>query len=475
LVVLRVEAVFCMKKPTQPHIGNTHQTVIEINTGNSDQAMRIGFTDQRLTAYGGMALWSAFLRKRKVREQLQTFLPQTPTSPYAYDPTDVALGLMGGVLSGADKLSRVAYLRSDPAIAEVLGIEAVASQSTFSRFLNGFDEQASNALNGLHQWALGRLPSRREGYTLDLDSWSLLHRDGHQEGICSGHTPIGLKPCHRPLIACLAEPKLVAGFWLRKGNAQCTDQAPEFVSQLLADLPSHIRIGCVRADAGFYHEKVLQMLEQRRLNYVVVMRLYPKWQKYCRHSETAWTATEIPGVDVQEVAAAVLGRRHVIIRQRLNDRPEATGKELLSVPGYRFQALVTNLAASWSVLAIWRRYNGRGDSENRIKELGSQFGIKGFCCKKFWATQAVCQLAIWAYNLCVLLQRELGLLEKVELQTLRWRLFCRAGVWSRAHGQPTLKLAVRGQRERNWWLQIIEKLNSTLPPLNCNAVEWSKI
>ena len=69
----------------------------------------------------------------------------------------------------------------------------------------------------------------------------------------------------------------MAGFWLRNGNAQCTDQAPEFVGQLLEDLPSHIRIGCVRADAGFYHEKVLQMLEQRHLNYVVVMRLYPTW------------------------------------------------------------------------------------------------------------------------------------------------------------------------------------------------------
>jgi len=463
-----------MKKPTQPHTGSTHQTVIEINTGKSAQSIRIGFTDQRLTAYGGMAFWSAFLRKRKVREELQTFLPQTPTSPYAYNPTDVALGLMGGILSGADKLSRVAHLRNDPAIAEVLGIEAVASQSTFSRFLNGFDEAASNALNGLHQWAMGRLPSLREGYTLDLDSWSLLHRDGRQEGICSGHTPIGLKPCHRPLIACLAEPKLVAGFWLRKGNAQCPEQMPEFVGQLLADLPSHIRVSCVRADAGFYHEKVLQMLEQRHLNYVVVMRLYPKWQKYCRHSEAAWTATEIAGIDVQEVESAELGRRIIIIRQRLSERPEAMGKELLSVPGYRFQALVTNLPASWSALAVWRRYNGRADSENRIRELGSQFGVKGFCCQKFWATQAVCQLAIWAYNLCVLLQRELGLLEKVELQTLRWRLFCRAGVWSRAQGRSTLKLAVQGQAQRDWWLKIAEKLNNPLPPLNCIAVEWAK-
>ena len=463
------------KQEPQP-LREADQTVrLSVDSKNGCSSMRIGFTDQRLTAYGGMAFWSSFLHKHRVRGLLPSFLPQTPTSPNAFDPTDVALGLMGGIICGADKLSRVAYLRCDPALAEVLGIEAVASQSTLSRFLKGFDEAASEALNGLHQWAMGRLPSLREGYTLDLDSWSLLHRDGHQEGICSGHTPIGLKPCHRPLIACLAEPKLVAGFWLRNGNAQCTDQAPEFVSRLLEDLPSHIRIGCVRADAGFYHEKVLQMLEQRHLNYVVVMRLYPKWQKYCQHRETAWTATELAGVDVQEVAADVLGRRHVIIRQRLNDRPEATGKELLSVPGYRFRALVTNLPASWNVLAIWRRYNGRGDSENRIKELGSQFGIKGFCCQKFWATQAVCQFAIWAYNLCVLLQRELGLLEKVELQTLRWRLFGRAGVWSRAQGKAHLKLAVRGEKERHWWLKIMEKLNSWLPPRNCYAVDWPRV
>jgi len=34
-------------------------------------------------------------------------------------------------------------------------------------------------------------------------------------------------------------------------------------------------------------------------------------------------------------------------------------------------------------------------------------------------------LAIAAYNLCVLLQRRLGQLEKCELNTLRWRLFGR--------------------------------------------------
>jgi hypothetical protein len=119
-------------------------------------------------------------------------------------------------------------------------------------------------------------------------------------------------------------------------------------------------------------------------------------------------------------------------------------------------------------LTVWRRYNGRADLENRIKELGDQFGIKRLCVSGFWGTEAMHHLAIAAYNLCVLLQRRLGQLELCQLNTLRWRLFGHAAVWSRARGKPTLKLAISGDQARNWWRQILEKL--TAPP-NCHAVE----
>jgi hypothetical protein len=198
-----------------------------------------------------------------------------------------------------------------------------------------------------------------------------------------------------------------------------------------------------------------------------------KWQKYCRHSDSAWTATDVAGLEAQEIPGEAAGRRIIILRHRLSERPDAGGKVLLNVTGYRFQALITNLPASWTVLSVWRHYNGRAESENRIRELGSQFGVRGLCCRKFWATEAACQLAIWTYNLCVLLQREMGRRKKVQLQTLRWLLFCRAAVWSRAQGRSTLKLAVR-EKHRHWWLKIVEKLNSLLPPLNCDAVEFPK-
>lgn len=155
---------------------------LPIDTKDDTSSIRISFTDQRLTAHGGMIIWSHFLHQKRFRHQLREVLPHCPTSPNAYDPTDVALGYVGGILCGADKLSRVAWLQSDPALSEVLGVEAIASQSTLSRFFDVFGQKSCNELNRLHRQAAGSLPTQKAGYTLDLDSWALLHEDGHQKG-----------------------------------------------------------------------------------------------------------------------------------------------------------------------------------------------------------------------------------------------------------------------------------------------------
>ena len=457
------------RKPAHSPQPEAHQTVrLNIDTKDAVSSIRISFTDQRLTAHGGLIVWSHFLHQKGFRQQLREALPHAPTSPNAYDPTDVALGYVGGILCGADKLSRVAWLQSDPALAQVLGIEAVASQSTLSRFFDAFTQGSCNVLAGLHRQAVHGLGWLKEGYTLDLDSWALLHEDGHQEGVSVGYTRRGLKPCHRPLIAGLAEAKMIANYWLRSGNSACVNGAAEFLRHTITTLPKHIRVKLVRGDAGFGDASVQGACEALGLKYIFVAKLTQKIQSLCRHGEEHWHKTDVAGLEVQEVELERPGRRLIVVRQRIAQRPEAGGKTLFELEGYRFQALVTNLPASVDALNVWRRYNGRADLENRIRELGDQFGIKRLCVRKFWGTEAMHHLAIAAYNLCVLLQRRLGQLEKCELNTLRWRLFGRAAVWSFAQGKPTLKLAVRGDQLRSWWREILNKLTA-LP--NCNAVE----
>jgi hypothetical protein len=463
-----------MKNHQHKTSDGTHQTVtVDISTKKGNETIRIGFTDQKLTAYGGMAVWSQFLHKKGFRKRLSEALPHEPTSPNAYDPTDIGLGFIGGILVGADKLSRVGWLAQDVAVAEVLGIEAIPSQSTLTRFFGVFSQKSNEGMNALNRWVAGQWPSAgHDGYTLDVDSWALLHEDGHQEGVKTGYTRVGLKPCHRPLVGVIAETKVVVQYWLRRGDSMCINGAAEFVGQSIDQLPHHIRIGLVRGDSGFCAQSVKDAVRQRGANYILVARLDSKIQTLCRHDDHLWQSTEIEGMEVQEVSWHDAGERLIVIRQRIAQRPDAGGKTLLDVPGYRFQALVTDLPDRISPLNVWRRYNGRADSENRLKELGRQFGVRGLCCKRFWATEAAHLLAILAHNLCVLLQRELGKLEKAELTTLRMRLFLRAGVWSRAQGKATLRLALPASL-RDWWISLIEKLRCPLPPLNlyCNAVE----
>jgi hypothetical protein len=162
-----------MKKPSSGPQQEANQTVpLQIDTKDGTSSIRISFTDQRLTAHGGMVIWSHHLRQKGIREQLRDVLPHAPTSPNSYGPTDVALGCIGGNICGADKLSRVAWLQSDPAIAEVLGVEAVASQSTFSRFFARFKQNDCNLLNQRHRKAIHALRSHREGDCVcDVDRW----------------------------------------------------------------------------------------------------------------------------------------------------------------------------------------------------------------------------------------------------------------------------------------------------------------
>ena len=70
--------------------------------------------------------------------------------------------------------------------------------------------------------------------------------------------------------------------------------------------------------------------------------------------------TDVDGLQVQEVSWNRPGQRLIIVRQRIDQRPQAGGKELIEVPGYRFHGLITNLSALGAVV-VWRKYTGRAD------------------------------------------------------------------------------------------------------------------
>jgi DNA-directed RNA polymerase subunit N (RpoN/RPB10) len=441
---------------------------VEISSRRGAQSIHFGFTEQKLTPHAGLALMSQFQHQHGFRQALEAALPHAPTSPNAHPPVEHALGFVAGVLAGATKLTHVGHLRQDPILAECLGVAGLPSQSSLSRFFKCFSQSANDSCFGaLFKWCAQFLPARSEGYTLDMDSTAILHEDGHQEGVRVGYTPRGLKPCHHPLLAYVAEAALALNFWLRAGHSATPNNAGAFLDQALRHLPAHARISLFRMDAGFCDDKLLRQIESRGAAYIVVASLRSDVKKICRHDATSWQTTDDPDLEVCERDWSEPGweqaRRLIILRRR--DRPERSGggKKLLDVPGYKFQALLTNLPKNVGPLAVWKRYNGRADVENRIKELSHQYGLKSFCCRKFWATEAALSLAVIASNLARLFQMQIQGAERVELKTLRLRFFTRAAIFSRAQGRMNLRFAI-GAKWRDKWLQTVEKLKRPLQP-----------
>jgi hypothetical protein len=359
-------------------------------------------------------------------------------------------------------------------VPELLGIKRVASQSVLSRFFQGFRSAGCNLVcfRQLFGWCLERLPSRPDGYALDLDSTRLLHEDGHQEGVAVGYTRLGTKPCLHPLLAVFSEVRLVAAFWLRAGNSSCANNVVSFFLDLWDNLPPHLQVRVVRADSGFCVSELLRLWASLQLKFVVVARLSQPLQRVIR-KETAWAATAVAGTEVAEVdhreADWPADTRLILIRHRVQEKQgRAGGKRLFDCPGYLYQALVTNLPLSVPALDVWREYNGRAACEGVIKELDAGYGLPQLACATFWATEAVLSFGVLAHNLVVRFERKLGWLEAVMISSLRYWLFVTAGVLSQAQGRTTIKLAVP-VKERDWWRRLWDKLLSPFP--NCNAVE----
>jgi hypothetical protein len=463
-----------MKNSSIPIGNSTHQAVTEfINLPTPQETIQIGFTDQKISGHAGLATFCGFLHWHKFGALLAGLLPHVRKSPKAIPPADLALGFIAGILSGAQKLAQVAHLRRDVLLAPLLAIWRIASQSTFTRFFQGFKSAGVNlaTFRSLWHWCLFRLPSRRDGYSMDFDSTRLLHEDGHQEGVKTGYTRLGTKPCLHPLLAVLEEAKLVAGFWLRPGNTSCANNVVAFTLDVLGNLPKHIRLRLVRADSGFCVAEWLDLLEQQGLLYIVVAKLLAPLQRLLK-KDLIWTPSEVPGTDVAEVWHQERGwakpRRVILIRHRLEEKDRPGGKRLVDCPGYSYQALVTNLPESVPPIEVWRDYNQRAGCEGVIKQLDADFALPNLCLQKFWGTEAALSLAVVSYNLCVLFQRHLGWLDRVTAATLRYRLFTTGGIISQSGGRTTIRLGVR-EKERPWWRAVLEKILGVIP--NCNAVE----
>jgi hypothetical protein len=195
--------------------------------------------------------------------------------------------------------------------------------------------------------------------TADFDS-SVLTRYGEQEGAKKGYNP--QKPgrsSHHPLMAFIADLNMIANFWLRPGNTGAASNFLNFLEDTLRKLKGKT-IGLLRADSGFFGEEIFEYLENLNINYIIAAKFYPTIKRTI--AETRKWLYLAEGVEVAEDIYHSpdwkKSRRVIIVRQKIDKRPNATGKKVtlfgeeIDHGAYRYSCYITNM--SIPPAEVWR-------------------------------------------------------------------------------------------------------------------------
>ena len=443
--------------------------------------LELGFTDKQITPWGGMALMRRMLDHIGWDERLQAAELPPRGSNRGYAPEQLVGQFMLSVWCGANRFEHMEVSRFDTVLGGVFGYERMANYKAFTRLLDKFDQCAIVRIFApLYQHLFDQIAV--SSITLDMDS-TVLTRYGQHQAASRGYNPS--KPgrnSHHPLMAFVADSRMLANVWLRPGNTHSANNAISFLEATKEHLGSK-RVGLLRADSGFCEHAFLSHLEQSSTHYTVAMRLVRPLQ----HSlvQSRWLPVHGEsgaGIELCELSYQADSwdqpRRVIGVRQHMLTRPQAKGKTLAlfaddaDISGWRYGAIVTDL--DLPALELWRLYRGRADCENRIKELKYDFALGSLVRRSFWATEAALHWVMLAYNLMSLfrlaMQRQINKTgTQHTLASLRQQLFAQAGFIVRDGRKHILKLACALQR-REWMSGLWDASKSFDLPITIKPV-----
>jgi hypothetical protein len=222
--------------------------------GRSATSLEVRYTDKPVSGWGGLVTVMRYLEKRGVGEVLAQALPDGRTSPNQIPVRDIAWALFATVLTGGRRFAHLERLRSDEVVQAILGVTRMPSAMTLTRYFGGLvRSQIEHLSEVLGPFMLRGLRAPALGAVLDLAS-TVFARYGRQQGSLKGYNPRKHgRPSHHPLLAMLAEAKLVVHAWLRSGNTASARGVKAFLAETLAQLPTDFRLYALRAVRLFGH------------------------------------------------------------------------------------------------------------------------------------------------------------------------------------------------------------------------------
>jgi hypothetical protein len=269
------------------------------------------------------------------------------------------------------------------------------------------------------------------------------------------------------------ELKMVVNGRMRKGRSSSSTDAISFLKETLMIVPRE-NIGLIRGDVGFYSSKIMNFLENDDVpvSYLLKVRMTTGIQKLIIAQKNWHQSNDVDDNAIYAETEYKSGKwtkcRRVVLVGILKKEVKAkikTGylfKEYERLDNYEFHAFITN--APFSMIDVHRKYNQRGDAENRIKELKYDYSIDTFAMKSFTATDAAFRFVLIAYNMMTLFKKAI-MQPRVNhrLSTIKFQCIAIGSYLVSSGRKKILKLAAEGKR-RHFLEHIFENVESLKPP-----------
>ena len=224
----------------------------------------IGYTDKEITPWGGMVFMRQMLDKMGFRKVVNA-QPDLPVSGSnrGYAASTIVEAFIVSIWCGANRFLHTEVTRHDNALSKIFNWKRTPGQDTYKRFFGKFTQATNQRVSDyFYSWIFDNV--KFDNFTLDCDS-SVITRYGNQEGSKKGYNPAKRgRASHHPLIAFIADVKLVANMWLRSGNTSSSNNFLSFLEDTLSKLKNKT-IGLIRLDNGFVAMRYLNTSSRNTL------------------------------------------------------------------------------------------------------------------------------------------------------------------------------------------------------------------
>jgi hypothetical protein len=393
----------------------------------------VAFDAEAVSSDGGAVLLGALDRERDLCEGLAACVADArEPGKVSHELLDLLRQRVYSQALGYADGNDAARLAGDPALKVACGRSArgpddLASQPTLSRFENAVSAREllamAKVLEGEAIERLARQQASPRRIVIDMDP-SVDPAHGEQQGVLfNGFYDTH---CYLPLLGFLSlegEPdQHLFLARLRPGNAPAHRAALRPLRSVVAALRRRFPRArlLIRLDAGFAAPRVFSLLRELRLEYVVSMHYSSILQRWAgrflsrargRARKSSHAETEFAERRYKTVRGKHAER--VILRAQVLPHPKRGWKD-----NPRFVA--TNLKGS--PRRVYELYCGRGESENRIKELKHDLEIDRTSCSRFAANQMRVLITAAAYSLYQEMRLRLRGTELADAQVGRLRI-----------------------------------------------------